>query len=186
MLTDIFTKLIDGLGAPLLTLIILLSVKSLLEKRDQHKNDLRRIDFNEKVLTRLQNGNTLDLKNIKRIYSSIVNKNYYYLTSWLIELQSEIFKYNYEDIPKDSTKQLERIIDEIEFEEPFSSLPDIEKSLLKDIYEYREKDNNIFQEKIHQLSDVIKTRYDKNTKSHNWNIFLGVLSLILGLIGVIK
>ena len=179
-----FLNFIVNMSGPLLILFVLLFFQNLIDRKEKNRKEALRRSFNEKVIDALNSQHLRDTKHIKRIYASVVNTNYTQMERWVAELLTEF--YNYENFSEEHYQILEKILDDIEFEEPFSGLPEDERNLLKDINEYKDKNSDMFKEKLHRLGNIIKTRYEKEANFSKWNKFLTILSVLLGIIGAVK
>ena len=166
----------------ILTIIITLIVLSISEKRKNIKLEENKQKFIQKILQELNLNRLVSIKQVKRIYAVIINKNYFYLELWIEEAllnitsESDIEKY----------KILENMLNELEFQEPFSKLPEEEKDLFKTLKEYKDKDIDTFNEKLYRLSDVIKTRYIEKEKADTWVKRLGIFASILTVFSFFK
>jgi hypothetical protein len=175
-------EFLSQISVPLIGLIISGSLFYGIEKRDKNRLENKKNKFIQNLIQELKIDRVQNIKQIKRIYAFIVNKNYYYLEQWIEET---LLLLNDKD-ELEKANILEKILDDIEFQEPFSKLPEEEKDLLKTLGEYKDKDIEIFNEKLYRLSDVIKTRYKEKEKSDKWVKILGIIASVLTIISFVK
>lgn len=175
-------EFLSQISVPLIALIVSGLLLYFIDKRDKNRLASKKNKFVQNLTHELEINRIQNIKHIKRIYAFIVNKNYYYLEPWIEETLLSL-----NDKEKlEKAKILEKILDDIEFQGPFSKLPEEEKDLLKTLGEYKDKDVDVFNEKLYRLSDVIKTRYKEKEKSDKWVKILGVVASVLTIISFIK
>jgi len=176
-LINMFNETIGGI----ILIIVLLLLMNFIEKRDFYKLEKKRLLFHKKLKEALKNERIKDISHIRKLYDSIVNTKYFYLQKWAKEVLFDLDKQDNKIFEK-----LDEIIKKIEFEEPFSGLPDEEKEVLSALLYDKSTNINLFENKLHRLSDIMKAKYAKKEKSDKWIFRLGVASFILTIYGAIK
>ena len=178
---DFIVKLFNETSGAILMLVILLSLIHFIEKRDFNKLEKKRLQFHKKLKEALEKERIKNITQIKRLYSSIIDTKYFYLERWSKEVLFDL------DI-KDNTifDRLDEIIKQIEFEEPFSGLPDEEKEVLSTLLNDRSTNTELFENKLHRLSDIIKAKYAKKENADKWIFRLTIVSFALTIYGVVK
>lgn len=180
---DFFLKVFSEISGLILMLIILLFLIYWMEKRDVNRLNRKKEKFFNIVRQELKANRLETLVQTKRIYSSVVNTYYYHLENWLKELLYEL------DINQNNEKYfliLEKILEDIEFEDPFDGLPDQEREILKTFKTFNINKDKVFEDRLYRLSDIIKARYAEKTKSDKWLRRLEITSFILTVYGLIK
>jgi hypothetical protein len=178
---DFLIKMFNETIGGILFIAILLILVNFIEKRDFHKLERKRLKFHEKLKDALKNKRINDISHIKKLYASIVNTNYFHLQKWSKEVLFDLNTENNEIFEK-----LDEIIKKIEFEEPFSGLPDEEKEVLSTLLNDKSTNRELFENKLHRLSDIMKAKYAKKEKSDKLIFRLGVASFVLAMYGAIK
>lgn len=178
---DFLIKMFNETIGGVIFIIILLILLNFIEKRDFHKLEKKRLKFHEKLKNALNNERINDVSHIKKLYASIVNTNYFYLQKWSKEV---LFDLDTKD--NEAFNKLDEIIKQVEFEEPFSGLPDEEKEVLSTLLNDKSTNRELFENKLHRLSDIMKAKYAKKEKSDKLIFRLGVASFILTIYGAVK
>lgn len=178
---DSIIKLFDEISGALLILAIILPLLYFIEKRDLNKLEKKRLQFHKKLTESLEKKRVKNISQIKRLYSSIVNTKYFYIEKWSQEV---LFDLNTEN--NILFDKLDEIIKEIEFEDPFSGLPDEEKEVLSTLLNDKSTNKELFESKLHRLSDIMKAKYAKKEYADKWIFRLGLASFILTIYGAVK
>jgi len=173
------TRMYDDIGGLLLIFILIVLFFFLIERKDSNRRNKEKLQFQKKLKESLKNKRIDDISQIKRLYSSIVNKNYFYLEIWSQEL---LFDLEIKD--KIEFDKLNEIIKQIEFQDPFNGLPDEEKEVLSTLLHDKTTNKELFENKLHRLSDIMKAKYAKKEKSDKWIIWLTIASFLLTVYGV--
>lgn len=86
-------------------------------------------------------------------------------------------------------KEISKIIENYEKENPFSELPSQERNILKELEIFlKEENNDGIERKINELKNVILTRqinFQKMEKMSKWSTPLGIVGIVIWLIGLI-
>ncbi|AXH13039.1 hypothetical protein [Halarcobacter bivalviorum] len=165
-------------------LFVLLPIILYLEKKDNIRLNKNKDKYKNYLMSELENGHINSSNDLRRIYGTVLNKRYFFLEDWSNECLIEYSQQKEFDEIK--YKILYDTIYNFSVEEPFSTLPEDERNLLEDIKEYKDKDNTIFNEKLIQLSKVVKLRYDKQNKTEKINKYLTYFSIIITTISIFK
>jgi len=178
---DFLIKLFDQTSGALLLLGILIPLLYFIERKGFNQLEKKRLQFHKKLKEALANKRIKNIAQIKRLYASIVNDKYFYLERWSNEVLFDL-----ETKDNITFDKLDGIIKQIEFEEPFSGLPDEEKEVLSTLLHDKDTNKELFENKLHRLSDIMKAKYAKKEYSDKWIIRLTVASFVLAIYGAVK
>lgn len=174
----IFNIFKESMGIILLLIIILVPIY-FLERRDLNKLEEKRLLFNKKLKDGLINGRINDVSHIRKLYSSIVNINYFYLNKWSKEVLFELDDNKIFNILND-------MINKLEYQEPFSELPHEEKEILSTLLNDKSNNTELFENKLHSLSNIMQAKYAKKEKSDKLIFRLSIASFALTIYSAIK
>ena len=157
-------------------------------KREKHM-----AEFIETVDAAIENGTISALDDVTSLYRAVTGKSdessasKRYIIQWLEKsiLQQHKIKSTDDEQRteiKSKIELLKKWLREILEQEPFSDLPDAERNLMTDVLVFGKKSDQLsFISKLHDLSHVIKTRYQENNKlreTTKWSVPLSIAGLI--------
>jgi len=151
-------------------------------------NDL----IKEKIIKGFENNLIHNLKDIENIYSAITTRGSPSSQNLIhiLQISSVYFYENKFDENKSELiiKNINYFIEEINKKEPFSDLPLTERNVLNNLLIYKEdlsKDKESYISKLHDLSHIIKIKYDENNEFLKKNNRNTKISYVVGIIGIV-
>jgi len=167
--------------------------------RGRKKRKEQEKEFVNAVEAGLINGTIRTFDDIYIVYKAIrglrssSGKQPWILIPWL---ESVVVKLHKREIAPEEKNTIighldliKNAISELEQEEPFSDLPMTERNLMTDALRFgQQKDNSLFITKLHDLSGVIKTRYEENEKlreTTKWSVPVSIIGIILTIVSLI-
>lgn len=175
----------------ILYVIIITPIYIFIQYKNQEKakkNDL----ITQKIIKAFENDFIKDLKDIENIYSAITTKSTSssQLIINILQLSSVYFYENKFSENKNELiiKKINYFIDEINKKEPFSDLPLTERNVLNNLLAYKEdlsRDKESYISKLHDLSHIIKIKYDENNELLKKNSRHTIISYFVGIVGII-
>lgn len=163
-------------------------------KEQKEKRIEKEKSFVNTMILAIQNNNIKDEEDVTTIFRGVLEiENLNFSKSHLIFLLEKVILNLYKQEQDNKLQErmaffksiLSKMKTELLEHEPFTGLPKVEKTLMTDILEFgKTQQEKLFINKLQDLSQVIKTRYEENQKleeTNKWSVPLSIIGILVSI-----